>query len=220
MLDPRANSDLGRDLESWGVRVGQDLVLDRSLALFGRVTSPFAADYASDHPITKGLNETTLFHMARSVAPGEPTSDFVSLVTTGEASWAETDLATWAGQGTAAYDADADTLGPISLGVAGTPNLGATGEQEPRLVAFGDSDYATNELLDGFLNRDLFANSVAWLLGEVEHISVRPHTARASRFQLTGEQFALMRTMSLFVLPEAIAVFGVFAWWTRRSSGG
>ena len=49
---------------------------------------------------------------------------------------------------------------------------------------------------------------------------MRPHTARASRFQLTGEQFAVMRTVSLFVLPEAIAVLGVFAWWTRRSSGG
>jgi len=100
----------------------------------------------------------------------------------------------------------------------GTPNLGATGEAEPRLVAFGDSDFATNELFDGFLNRDLFLNSVAWLLGEVDHIAVRPNTARASRFQLSGEQFSLLRMLSLFVLPEAIAVLGVFAWWTRRNA--
>jgi ABC-type uncharacterized transport system involved in gliding motility auxiliary subunit len=158
--------------------------------------------------------------MARSLRPGEQTNDFVSLVLTGDASWAETDLTTWSQEGTAGYDADVDTLGPISLAVAGTPNLGASGEREPRLVAFGDSDFATNELLDGFLNRDLFVNSVAWLLGEVEHISVRPHKARASRFQLSGEQFARMRTLSLFVLPETIAILGVLTWWTRRRAGG
>jgi ABC-type uncharacterized transport system involved in gliding motility auxiliary subunit len=220
LIDPRSNSDLGTDLESWGVEVGEDVVFDRSLALFGRATSPFAADYASGHPITKDLAEPALFHMARSLRPGEQTNDFVSLVLTGDASWAETDLTTWSQEGTAGYDADVDTLGPISLAVAGTPNLGASGEREPRLVAFGDSDFATNELLDGFLNRDLFVNSVAWLLGEVEHISVRPHKARASRFQLSGEQFARMRTLSLFVLPETIAILGVLTWWTRRRAGG
>ncbi|MEE2665481.1 MAG: GldG family protein [Myxococcota bacterium] len=222
LLDPRSNTDVAADLESWGVEVGQDVVLDRSLALFGRVTSPFAADYASDHPITRDFAEPSLFHMARSLRPGEQANDFVSLVWTGDASWAETDLTTWTEQGTAAYDEDADALGPISLAVAGTPNLGASGERErePRLVVFGDSDFATNELIDGFLNRDLFVNSVAWLLGEAEHISVRPNTARASRFQLSGEQFARMRMLSLFVLPEAIAILGVFTWWTRRSTGG
>jgi ABC-type uncharacterized transport system involved in gliding motility auxiliary subunit len=218
LLDPRANTDLGRALESWGIDVGEDVVFDRSLALFGRATSPFAAEYAA-HPITEGFGEPSLFHMARSLGPGESTNDFVSLVRTGSASWAETDVAGSTEEGTAGYDAGADTIGPISLALAGTPNLGATGENEPRLVAFGDSDFATNELIDGFLNRDLFVNSVAWLLGEVEHISVRPNKARASRFQLSGEQFARMRTLSLFVLPESIAVLGVFAWWTRRSSG-
>lgn len=217
MLDPRANTDLDRAVERWGVAVGEDVVFDRSLALFGRATSPLAADYPSDSPITEGFAESSLFHMARSVAPGVVTNDFQTLVVTGTESWAETDLAGWTQEGTAGYDADVDTLGPVSLGVVGTPNLGATGEAEPRLVVFGDSDFASNELIENFLNRDLFVNSVAWLLGEVEHITVRPNQARASRFQLSAEQFSLMRTVSLFVLPESIAVLGVFAWWSRRT---
>jgi ABC-type uncharacterized transport system involved in gliding motility auxiliary subunit len=220
LLDPRANTDLATDVRSWGVEVGEDVVFDRSLALFGRATSPFAAEYAA-HPITEDFGEPSLFHMARSVRPGEErTNDFVSLVRTGTASWSETNLEQWAREGSAGYDAESDTLGPVSLGVAGTPNLGATGEEEPRVVVFGDSDFATNELIDGFLNRDLFVNSVSWLLGEAEHITVRPNQARASRFQLTGEQFAWMRTLSLFVLPESIAILGVLAWWSRRSRGG
>jgi len=43
MLDPRSNTDLAMDLERWGIDVGEDVVFDRSLALFGRATSPFAA---------------------------------------------------------------------------------------------------------------------------------------------------------------------------------
>ena len=220
LLDPRSNTDLYADLAGWGVDVGEDVVFDRSLALFGRATSPFAAEYAPAHPITDGFAETSLFHMARSVVPNARLADAARLVVTGEASWAETDLEGWAAQGQAAYDVDVDVIGPVTLAVAGTPT-GLPGAQEgvsPRLVAFGDSDFATNELFEGFQNRDLFVNSVAWLLGEAEHIGVRPNRARASRFQLSGEQFAWMRTLSLFVLPEAIAILGVFAWWTRRGA--
>jgi len=57
---------------------------------------------------------------------------------------------------------------------------------------------------------------VNWLIGDIEAISVRPNKSRASRFQLTAEQFRTIRQLSLFVLPEAIAMLGVFTWWSRR----
>ena len=225
MLDPRSNSDLGDDLRSWGVEVGEDVVFDRSLALFGRATSPFAAEYA-DHPITRDLRETVLFHMARSVrATEDGGSDFTTLVHTGDASWAETDLAEWRKSGRAGYDEGADQLGPVPIAVVGTPRIAslengadsaAADGGEPRLVVFGDADFASNELVDGFLNRDLFVNSVNWLMGDVQNIGVRPNKSRASRLQLSEGQFLAIQTLSLFVLPEAIAIGGVFAWWWRR----
>ena len=36
------------------------------------------------------------------------------------------------------------------------------------------------------------------------------------RFELSAEQFLQIRSLSLFVLPEAIAVAGVLVWWSRR----
>ena len=84
-------------------------------------------------------------------------------------------------------------------------------------MVVGDADFASNGLLAQFRNRDLFVNAVNWLLGDVEAISIRPHTARASRMQLTSEQFTQLRFLSLFALPEAIAVLGVLVWWRRRS---
>jgi hypothetical protein len=80
--------------------------------------------------------------------------------------------------------------------------------------------FASNELLDSGRNRDLFLNAVNWLMGDVESISIRPNTSRASRFQLSLDQFRTIRSLSLFVLPEMIAVLGVFTWWSRRNPAG
>ena len=136
------------------------------------------------------------------------------------------------GKGEAAYDAGADVKGPVSIAVAGTIDLSgaaappAEGEAEQsapktaRLVVIGDSDFASNQLINEFRNRDLFVNAVNWLLGDVEAISVRPGQPRASRLQLTSEQFLEIRYLALFVMPELIAVLGVIAWWQRRRAPG
>jgi len=46
--------------------------------------------------------------------------------------------------------------------------------------------------------------------------AIRPNRSRASRFQLSEEQFMTIRSLSLFVLPEAFGILGVLTWWTRR----
>jgi ABC-type uncharacterized transport system involved in gliding motility auxiliary subunit len=61
---------------------------------------------------------------------------------------------------------------------------------------------------------------VNWLLGDVEAISIRPTQSRASRFELSTEQFRDIRSLSIFVLPEALAVAGVMVWWRRRHGAG
>ena len=63
-------------------------------------------------------------------------------------------------------------------------------------------------------------NSVNWLIGDVEAISIRPNLSRASRFQLTSEQFSRIRYLSLFVIPESLAVLGALTWWLRRRAPG
>jgi ABC-type uncharacterized transport system involved in gliding motility auxiliary subunit len=224
MIDPRAKTDLVDDVRGWGIEIGDDIIVDRKLALFGRATSPFAGRYDTTHPITKDLRETTLFHVARSVglAPGAKGS-FTELVFTGEDSWAERDLDRFFAEAVAEF-AEGDLRGPVAIAVAGTVEVSndeAAGEPPPaaksaRLVVFGDSDFASNEFLAMYRNRDLFLNSVNWLAGDDEAISIRPNLSRASRFQLSQEQFLRIRTLSLFVLPQAFGIIGVLVWWSRR----
>jgi len=221
LLDPGSNTELSALVSEWGVTLGADVVVDRVQGLFGRPVSPFAAEYAP-HPITEELREATLFHMARSVQPSpEAAAAFTVLVRTSAESWGETDLEAFQAEGRAELD-EGDLAGPVPLAVAGSlaaePGAEDADATPGRLVVVGDSDFATNPLLHQFRNRDLFVNSVNWLLGDVEAISVRPDPARASRLQLTRTQFSQIRYLSLFVLPEAIAIIGVFVWWKRRQA--
>jgi ABC-type uncharacterized transport system involved in gliding motility auxiliary subunit len=230
-LDPRARTNLYELLERWGLRLGDDVIVDQALAVFGQATTPIASEYDGSHPITSLLREPSLFPMARSIEiDPRATAAYSELVLTGPDSWAERDLEGWRNTGRAAYDEE-DVMGPVLVAVAGSPPLlDAAGEddatpadaaQSPasgRIVVFGDSDFATNEYFDALRNRDLFVNSVNWLAGDIEQITVRPNVSRASSFQMSTEEFRRIQYLSLFVLPEAIAVFGVVMWWLRRKA--
>ena len=239
LWDPRARTDVYQALARWGVEVGDDVVVDRVQGLFGRPVSPLAAQYG-DHPSTRELRDATLFHVARSVRPkAGGQGEFAPIVLTSEASWGERDLDRFFSDGQAEFDGD-DLAGPVSIAVAGVLKLGSGAEEgegdspdpegggdaesgqgpEARLVVVGDSDFASNQLIGEFRNRDLFVNAVNWLLGDVDAISIRPGQARASRMQLTSEQFLQIRYLSLFVLPQAIAILGVLSWWLRRRAPG
>jgi len=236
MVDPRAQTDLGTDLAHWGVTLGDDVIVDRVQGLFGQAMTPMAGVYGP-HPITAEMREVTMFPTTRSLAVSKDGgAQLTEIVKTGENSWGERNLDQLFGEGTAELG-DADVKGPVTIAVAGrpgnvtvaAPTPPAEGQpagapppapKEPRLVVFGDSDFATNQVLDAYRNKDLFVNSINWLLGDVEAISIRPAKSRASRLTLSAEQFTRIRSLSLFVLPEVIAVLGVWAWWSRRRAPG
>ena len=235
-LDPRAQTNLYALLEEWGVLMGDDVVVDRALAVFGQATTPIAQEYDGSHPITAPLREPALFPMVRSIELVEATAArFSVLAKTGEESWAERDLEGWRASGRAEYD-ELDVMGPVGIAVAGSVraagippaahNVHGSDEAdaepvaEGRLVVFGDSDFASNETLDALRNKDLFVNSVNWLAGDLSQITVRPNVSRASSFQMSQDEFRRIQYLSLFVLPEAIAVFGVLTWWLRRKAPG
>jgi len=246
-VDPRAQTNLYALLAGEGVLLGDDVVVDRALAIFGQATTPIAQEYDPEHEITRVLTEPTLFPMVRSVElDPDRAADFHVLVRTGRESWAERDLDAWRESGRAEYS-EADLMGPVPIAVAGIvpaadaepgaaadpdatgadpsgadgadgADAGAAEKKAGRLVVFGDSDFASNEYLDAVRNRDLFVNSINWLAGEVESITVRPNVSRASTFQMSQDQFRFLQYLSLLVVPEAIAIVGVFVWWSRRTA--
>jgi ABC-type uncharacterized transport system involved in gliding motility auxiliary subunit len=217
-MDPRAQTDLAPTLEKLGVKVGDDVVVDIE-TLAGSPYAPFAAQYG-DHPITRGFRDAALFVAVSSVRPVTEGGALAPLVTTGQRSWAETDFASLSNE-TAQPDEGEDVISFVPIAVVGDAAIApAEGKPAGRIVVFGDSDFATNQWFDQFRNRDLFLNSVNWLLGEPEAITIRPRQAGASQLAVTESTLRHIRTAALFVVPEAIAVLGVIAWWRRRRAPG
>jgi ABC-type uncharacterized transport system involved in gliding motility auxiliary subunit len=222
LVDPRVRGNWVEQLRGWGADLGDDIVVDRIWAAIGRAFMPLAEKYDPEQPITKDFRDArvdqVIFNEVRSVRAKDGAA-LTPIVFTGEASWAERNLARLDSESAAAMDPD-DIAGPVPVMVAGTPALAASdGAAKARLVVAGDTNFASNELIDKGRNRDLFLNAANWLIGDVEAISIRPNTSRPSRFQLTADQFATIRSASLFLLPEVIAVLGVFTWWSRRHPG-
>ena len=122
-------------------------------------------------------------------------------------------------------------VGATALG-AGTPGLpGVTpaapdappptfdGPRAPggRVVVIGDTDFASNELVDQLQNADLFLNTVAWLVGEDAQVSIRKSEASRGSLDMSALQFLVVALVSLLFVPGGALVAAVSTW--RRRSG-
>ena len=91
-----------------------------------------------------------------------------------------------------------------------------TAKPETRVAAVGDSDFAANAYVGTEGNRDLFMNTVNWLAQQENLIAIRPRDAADRRITLTANRAQVVRYLSIFIIPGAIFVAGVFVWWRRR----
>ncbi len=126
MLDPQQGDELLPLLESRGLGVGNDVIIEQYVQLFSGAqlgVEPIISDYGS-HPITAGFNQRTIFSMARSLRPSETAPDgiaWTALARTSPSpnSWGETDL-TRLFETNEVEEGEGDLPGPITLAAAAT----------------------------------------------------------------------------------------------------
>ncbi|MFA6110318.1 MAG: DUF4350 domain-containing protein [Candidatus Latescibacterota bacterium] len=216
LLDPLHDSGLGPLLSEWGVRVGDDFVIDTSGigSLFGLdFTTPVAVAYG-DHPITRRHRGVmTFYRLARSVGIDSTRvgdREAVELASTSDQGWAEHDLSVLqegGGKRTVQLDPGVDRPGPVPLAVAVTGS-GTAGGSAARLVVFGDSDLATNQFFDYQGNGDLVLNAVSWLAEDESLISIRPRQAGHNPISLTESQGEWIFWITVILLPAVVAAVG------------
>lgn len=231
MLDPVLKPGQARPtglqslLHDWGISADDDVVLDVSGMgrLIGADESiPVAASYPS-HPITQNFQLLTAYPLARSMTPvdgGVNGHTAQRIVETSRSSWGETDLSALA-SGQPAKQDPADKPGPVSLAaaVSAPAQNGAAKDgkkPETRMVAFGDSEFASNAFLGVQGNRDLFLNTVNWLAQQENLISIRPRDAEDRRITLTADQETRIFYLTVLIVPGLILLAGVQTWWRRR----
>jgi ABC-type uncharacterized transport system involved in gliding motility auxiliary subunit len=208
------NAALLKLLESWGVTLQKNLVLDTSGIgqLFGlSAVVPLVTSYGS-HAIVRETKEVaTAFPLARSleVKNGDKTT-VETLFSTGGNSFATTNLSS-----AEISQGPNDKKGPLPIGAAGTYNTGQENHQG-RFVVVGSSGWIANGILRFNGNRDLFLNMMNWLSSDEDLISIRPKDPEDRRLSLSRSQMNAIFYLSVIGLPLMVVAAGLGVWWRRR----
>lgn len=244
MLDPVLKGGpqplLTQFLADWGIRAGNDVVLDTSgmgqLVGTTDASVPVAVPPYPSHPITANFRDITAYPMSRSMAPIEGGSNShvaQPVVQSSSQGWAESDLASLAtGKAEVALNPEkGDKPGPITLAAAvtapatvtppapsgnTTPPAADAPKPETRVLGIGDSDFASNAAIGVPGNRDLFMNAINWLAQQENLIAVRPRQPEDRRLTMTSEQQYSVMVLSLLVIPGLVFATGFYTWWRRR----
>lgn len=223
MQEPVLLTDFGDDedplanylSEEWGTVLGADLVIDQTSL---RPVDAIGAQWGNHQIVNNLQGYVVILPGARSVSlieGGEGISQ-TTLVSTSEQSWAETDLAALATENAEiGFNQETDMAGPVPLGAV-AENFNENG----RLVVFGDADFASNANFEYYGNADLFVNSIDWLAGEEELISLTPKGS-TQRLLVTPDttMVNLIFLISVIIIPGSALILGVFTWVQRRRRG-
>jgi ABC-type uncharacterized transport system involved in gliding motility auxiliary subunit len=209
------NQALSSLLDSWGVTPDKDLLLDESAAsqlLGGGPEAPVILQYDS-HPIVNDLtNISTAFPLSRSLeTKNTDKTTITKLFSTSADSFATSDLAS----SEIRINPAKDKHGPFTLAVAGT-YTGAKPSDSGRFVVVGNSSWASNQALGFSGNRNLLLNMINWLSSDEDLISIRPVQPEDRRITLNRQQFAIVRSVSQFILPLFVIAIGLMVWLKRR----
>jgi ABC-type uncharacterized transport system involved in gliding motility auxiliary subunit len=224
MLDPpiqfgrsavAANDALTNLLQSWGVNLDKNMILDLNpvgqLAGLGPQVA-LVTTYASQ-PIVAQM---------RGSAVGFPLSRSMEIKSTGKTNVeklfdsSSSSLATANLSSPEVSVADPNNRkGPLTIAAAGTYSTGRQ-NSEGRFVVTGSSSWAANRFLGFNGNGDLALNTVNWLASDEDLISIRPKPQEDRRITMTRAQLNLVRATSQFVLPLIVVIAGTLVWWKRR----
>jgi gliding motility-associatede transport system auxiliary component len=90
---------------------------------------------------------------------------------------------------------------------------------QTRLAVIASSELITNNNLFGFLqggNRDLVMNTVNWLVGKKELISIRAKDTHLPQLTMTENEFDLVFWITVVLVPALVLLVGVAVWYQRR----
>ncbi len=187
-------------------------------------------------PVARSLTKS------EELPEGVEATEFIK---TSKQAFGETNIAALKTTRKAQFDQGEDVIGPITLGMALTKPAEAkvseakvseatsvevtettaddsdseTLEEKPemRLVVFGDSDFATNKVIQN--SYDLFINSINWITNQEDLISIRPKDDSGQPIMINQVDARFVFYTSLVILPLLIAIIGIVIISRKRFQG-
>jgi ABC-type uncharacterized transport system involved in gliding motility auxiliary subunit len=228
-LEPYQDGGLKEFLREYGVVMSSDMVVDKmSRVMGGDFLLPMIVTYGN-HEITKNFRLLSFFSLARSVEVDKGVKKkgltLTNLALTSQESWSETDRDAL-NQGKARLDAE-DRQGPLSLAViVELDPKEAKGEEgkeedkitgEGKLAVFGDADFASNKFVSLAGNSELMINTMNYLVGRKDLITIPEKERPADHLMLSRNQGLMLFWIPVVGIPLLVIVLGVVVWRKRRS---
>lgn len=222
MADPSVLTEYGDETDpladmlaqDWGIIYNNDIVIDLNSP---QPTTAAAAYYDSVHPVTVNMNNlVAFFPFTRSLTIAGSVTEVTAspLVQTNERSWGETNFDSLSQGGQVQLDEN-EVQGPLTLAIAAENST--TGG---RVVAFGTSALAMDQIFDSYGNGDMFVNSVDWSAEQEDLASITPKNSTQRTFNPPGGiHWILILLSAIFVIPGLVVVGGISTWLARRRQG-
>jgi ABC-type uncharacterized transport system involved in gliding motility auxiliary subunit len=209
------NDALTNLLQSWGVTLDKDIILDLNpmgqLAGLGPQVA-LVTTYSGQPIVSQMRGSAVGFPLSRSMQIKNADKTSVEKLFDSSSS----SLATYNLSSPEVSVADPNNRkGPLTIAAAGTYNTGKQNSQG-RFVVTGSSSWAANRFLGFNGNSDLALNALNWLASDEDLISIRPKQQEDRRVTMTRAQLILVRAISQFVLPLMVVLAGTLVWWKRR----
>jgi ABC-type uncharacterized transport system involved in gliding motility auxiliary subunit len=209
------NDALAGLLQSWGVTLDKDVILD--LNPIGQLVGlgpqvALVTNYESQPIVSDMKGTATGFPLSRSIEIKDTDKTSVQkLFDSSSSSLATSNLSSAA----VSVNDPKNKKGPLTLAAAGTYNTGKENSQG-RFVVVGSSSWLDNGFISFNGNNDLALNTINWLSSDEDLISIRPKEREDRRITMTRAQLNWVRATSQFLLPGIIVVLGIGVWWKRR----
>ena len=243
MLDPYNDAGLKELVESYGLQLHNDIVVDKLSRVFGgSYLMPVVTQYGL-HKITDGFNIATFYPEARSVRSAKELPAGVQVVTlasTSQEAWSEMDQELLK-QGQAGYDDKTDLPGPVPIvamaeitqkegdpkkpapespGAEESDMEGKTGQTSSKkayLLVCGNSGFADNTHFSLSGNGDFMLNMINFLAEEESLITIERKEKKGQPLVLTLNQERAIFWTSLVLVPCLVLMIGAAVYRVRRS---
>lgn len=239
-LDPEAEVNISPLAKDWGVTYNRNFV-----ASFQSIMPliVIGSEFSSHSAITEKLKSAqVLFPLAGSLTSDAENDNFTydSLVRTNEYSFSvkspqEIEKVMTEAQSTGRIQgqifdlgavitkkpAPVNPLDPHGMEAAENESFLNTKEDEGKpeefmAIFFTDSDFASNEYIFNAFNKDLILNSMVYLSGQKDLITIRPNEAQPTTIKLSPTGFNVASLFGLSV-PFLFLVLTVVFWIRRRA---
>jgi ABC-type uncharacterized transport system involved in gliding motility auxiliary subunit len=171
------------------------------------------------HPITDGFRSATFYHSARPVQiisdENDVRFDGSYLAISGPGAWGEVSREDFK-VGRATRDGR-DIAGPLPVAAIVERSYG-DGSVSATVAVFGDVDFANNSNFGLLGNADIFLNTVAFLAGDEDLISIRAREGARDRVYITASQGRLIFAVCVVLLPLSVLGVGVSVFLRKREA--